>query len=46
MQVYENWFTYTHVNIPWRVGHDHMELAQDRVIEAPQVAIDPLRWEL
>ena len=33
---------YAHVDVPWRVGHNHMELAQDGVVKSSQVAIDPL----
>lgn len=38
--------TYAHMDIPWWICHDDMELAQDRIVESTQVAINPLRWEL
>lgn len=38
--------TYAHMDIPWWICHDDMELAQDRIIKSTQVAVNPLRWEL
>ena len=37
---------YTHVDVPWWVGHNDMELAQYGVVEPAQIAVDPLWGEL
>jgi hypothetical protein len=38
--------TYTHVDVPGRVGHDDVKFAQDGVVEATNVAVNPLRRHL
>lgn len=35
--------THTHMDVPWRVGHDDVEFAKDGVIEFAHIAVDPLR---
>jgi len=38
--------TYTHMDVPWWVGHDNVKFTQHRIVESAQITVDPLRGKL
>lgn len=38
--------THTHMDVPWWVGHDDLELSKNRVVKVKNIAVDPLRRKL